>query len=40
MKKTELLIKSREALMSTVQIYNNLQNMFKSETFITLSVIA
>lgn len=40
MKKSELLIKSREAMMSAVQIYNNPQITFKSETFITLSVIA
>jgi hypothetical protein len=40
MKKTELIIKSREAMMSAVQIYNNPQITFKSETFITLSIIA
>lgn len=40
MKKTELLIKSREAMMSAVQIYNNPQITFKSETFITLAIIA
>lgn len=36
----ELLIKSREAMMSAVQIYNNPQITFKSETFISLSIIA
>lgn len=40
MKKNELLIKSREAMMSAVQIYNNPQITFKSETFISLSIIA
>ncbi len=40
MKKHELLIKSREAMMSAVQIYNNPQIYFKSETFISLAVIA
>ncbi|MBR1598400.1 MAG: DUF3644 domain-containing protein [Lachnospiraceae bacterium] len=40
MKKYELLIKSREAMMSAVQVYNNPHITFKSETFITLSVIA
>ena len=40
MKKTELLIKSREAMMSAVQLYNNPQITFKSETFITLAIIA
>lgn len=39
MKKTELLIKSREAMMSAVQLYNNPQITFKSETFITLAII-
>ena len=40
MKKTELLIKSREAMMSAVQLYNNPQITFKSETIITLAIIA
>lgn len=40
MKKKELLVKSREAMMSAVQIYNNPQITFKSETFISLAVIA
>lgn len=40
MKKTELLIKSREAMMSAVQLFNNPQITFKSETFITLAIIA
>ena len=36
----ELLVKSREAMMSAVQIYNNPQITFKSETFISLAVIS
>lgn len=40
MKKHELLIKSREAMLSAVQIYNNPQITFKSETFISLAVIS
>lgn len=40
MKKHELLAKSRETMMAAVQIYNNPQISFKSETFITLSIIA
>lgn len=40
MKKTELIVKSREAMMAAVQIYNNPQITFKAETFITLSIIA
>ena len=39
-KKRELLNKSREAMLSAVQIYNNPQVTFKSETFITLAVVA
>ena len=39
-KKYELLQKSREAMLSAVQIYNNPQIRFKSETFITLAIIA
>lgn len=35
----ELVRKSREALLSAVQIYNNPSITFKSETFITLAVI-
>lgn len=38
--KDELIKKSREAIMAAVQIYNNPQITFKSESFITLSVIA
>jgi len=38
--KSELIKKSREAIMAAVQIYNNPQITFKSETFITLSIIA
>lgn len=38
--KLELIKKSREAMLSAVQIYNNPQITFKSETYITLSVIA
>lgn len=40
MKKTELIVKSREAMMAAVQLYNNPQITFKTETFITLAVIA
>ena len=40
MKKRELLIKSREAMLAAVQIYNNPQITFKAESYITLSVIA
>lgn len=40
MKRIELIIKSREAMLSAVQIYNNPQIMFKSEAFITLSIIS
>lgn len=40
MKKLELLIKSREAMMSAVQIYNNPQILFKTESFISLAVIS
>jgi len=39
-KKTELLIKSRESMFSAVQIFNNPNIQFKSETFIVLSNIA
>ena len=39
-KKRELLNKSREAMLSAVTIYNNPQISFKSESFITLSVVA
>ncbi len=37
--KDELLRKGREAVLAAVQIYNNPNITFKSETFITLSVI-
>lgn len=40
MKKNELIVKSREAMLAAVQIYNNPQITFKSETFITLAIIA
>lgn len=38
--KDELVKKSREAMLAAVQVYNNPQITFKSETFITLSVIS
>jgi len=38
--KNELIKKSREAMLTAVQVYNNPQVNFKSETFITLVVIA
>ena len=38
--KTELLTKSREAMLSAVGIYNNPNIKFKSETFIVLAIIA
>lgn len=38
--KDELIKKSREAMLAAVQIYNNPQITFKSETYITLAVIA
>lgn len=38
--KDELIKKSREAILAAVQIYNNPQITFKSESFITLAVIA
>lgn len=38
--KTELLSKSREAMLSAVGIYNNPNIKFKSETFIVLAIIA
>ena len=40
MKKKELLIKSREAMLSAVQTYINPQFTFKSENYIVLSIIA
>ena len=40
MKKSEILIKSREAMMSAVQIYINPQISFKMESFISLAVIS
>ena len=40
MKKQELLIKSREAILSAVQIYNNPQITFKAESFISLAIIS
>lgn len=38
--KNELLLKSKEAMLSAVQIFNNPNIQFKSESFIVLSVIA
>jgi hypothetical protein len=38
--KTELLMKSREAMLTAVQIFNNPNIQFKSESFIVLSNIA
>lgn len=38
--KTELLTKSREAMLTAVQIFNNPNIQFKSESYIVLSVIA
>ena len=38
--KSELLKKASEAMLAAVQVYNNPQISFKSETFITLSIIA
>ena len=38
--KTELLIKSREAMLTAVQIFNNPNIQFKSESYIVLSNIA
>ena len=40
MKKVELIIKSREAMLAAVQIYNNPQITFKAETFITIVIIS
>lgn len=39
-KKNELIKKAREAMLAAVQIYNNPQITFKSESFITLAVIS
>lgn len=38
--KVDLIEKSREAMLSAVQIYNNPLTMFKSESFIVLAMIA
>ncbi|MDD4728857.1 MAG: DUF3644 domain-containing protein [Dysgonamonadaceae bacterium] len=38
--KNELLLKSRESMLSAVQVFNNPNIQFKSESFIVLSVIA
>ncbi len=38
--KSELIVKSREAMLTGVQIFNNPNIQFKSESFIVLSVIA
>lgn len=40
MRNNELFVKSREAMMSAVQIFNNPLITFKSETFITLAIIS
>ncbi len=40
MRKRELLVKSREAMLAAVQLYNNPLISFKSENFIILSIIA
>ena len=40
MRINELIIKSREAMLSAVQIYNNPNIQFKTESFIVLSNIA
>lgn len=37
--KNELILKAREAMLAAVQIHNNPQITFKSETFVTLAVI-
>lgn len=37
--KVELVKKAREAMLAAVQLYNNPQVTFKSESFITLAVI-
>jgi len=39
-RKNELIIKSREAMLAAVQIYNNPMITFKAESFITLAIIA
>lgn len=38
--KTELLTKSREAMLTAVQVFNNPNIQFKSESFIVLSIIS
>lgn len=38
--KNELLLKSREAMLSAVQLFNNPNILFKSESYIVLSIIA
>jgi len=38
--KIDLILKSREAALSAVQIYNNPFTAFKSESFIVLFIIA
>ena len=38
--KNELAVKSREAMLSAVQVYNNPNIQFKAETFIVLAVIS
>jgi hypothetical protein len=38
--KIDLIMKSRESMLSAVQIYNNPLILFKTESFIVLSLIA
>ena len=38
--RTELITKSREAMLTAVQIFNNPSIQFKSESFIVLAIIA
>lgn len=38
--KTELLVKSREAMLTAVQVFNNPNIQFKSESYIVLSIIS
>jgi hypothetical protein len=38
--KIDLIMKSRKAMLSAVQIYNNPLILFKTESFIVLSLIA
>ncbi|WP_141696814.1 DUF3644 domain-containing protein, partial [Methylophaga muralis] len=38
--KAELLTKSRESMLAAVQIFNNPNILFKSESFVVLSIIS